>query len=524
MDLPALQEALGSNEALDHLARALDAMGSDRHVRGVWLRLRHTQGSPALLQEVAAALVRLKASGRRVLAALDEAEDGDLLLAAQADRITCSPAGTVDGRGVAIRGVYLADALARLGVRVEVLAAGAFKSAADPLARATPSPAHREAMEGLVADLQAQWTSSVAQGRGLPEDRIRVALDRAPLSPQEALEAGLVDEVTWPDQDAERWPERLGFRPRPIDFPAWNRRWILDRAWRRALGDVRPIAVVRLGGPVVYRAPSVNARPCIAADRVIPLLDRLAQDRRVRGVLLVVDSGGGGVGPSEALHRAVTRLRERRPVVALLRGTAASGAYALSLPARTVAAPGTLTGSIGVLLVRPLVAGALRRLGIHATTWRGAPHADLDDPARPLTDPERARLEAMVQRFYTTFVERVAQARHLALADVEAVAQGRVWTGRQALDRGLVDRLGGFPEAFADLCEAAGLPSGRRPEPRWDLAPGRPSTLRRLAGRILPVPALLGDLTRWTALPLAAWVLREAGRPLARAPFDLEGE
>ena len=533
MDLPALQEALGPGDALDLLAAALDAMAVDPRVRAIRLHLRRTHGGLARLQDATAALLRFRATGRRVLADLDEAEDADLLLAATADRVAISPAGTLDARGLALRGVYLADALARLGVEVEVIAAGAFKSAGEPLARSAPSPAHREATDALVADLQDQWTAAVAAGRNMDPAALRAALARAPLSPREALEAGLVDEVAWPDEVKERLPEVLGFRPRAISFPAWSRGWRLDRAWRRANGAARPVAVVRLQGPITHRGPPGGSRRAIEADRVIPLLERLREDDSVRGVLLVVDSGGGGVGPSEALWDAVGRLREKRPVVALFRGTAASGAYALSLPAWIVAAPGTLTGSIGVLLVRPLVAGALSRLGLHTATWRGAPHADLDDPARPLSGPERARLEAMVSRAYATFLERVAEGRHMDLPAVEAVAGGRVWTGRQALAAGLVDRLGGFREAWADLCERVRVPPGDVPEPRFDLAPGRPPPLRRWLARVLPAPGLVADLAplgallaRWTALPAAQVALAALAHgpraPLAVAPFDVE--
>ncbi|MFH1468864.1 MAG: S49 family peptidase, partial [Pseudomonadota bacterium] len=255
---------------------------------------------------------------------------------------------------------------------------------------------------------------------------------------------------------------------------------------RRLAGSGAPVAVLRLRGAVVSRAPEHGGRDVIAADRVVPLLDRLREDDGVRGVLLCVDSPGGSALASERLARAVERLQAEKPVVALFQGVAASGGYYLAVPAGVLyAQPGTVTGSIGVVGVQVRMMPALGRIGVHATALSTTPGSDLDQGLRAMSRPERARIEGQIHRFYDLFLQRVTAGRRRPRRAIEPVAGGRVWSGRAALRHGLVDRLGTFHDALHHLYSLVGLLPRPGFEPRLDLGRAEPGLLPRLARSLL---------------------------------------
>jgi protease-4 len=270
------------------------------------------------------------------------------------------------------------------------------------------------------------------------------------------------------------------------------------------------VAVLRLRGAVVERAPEHQTRDLIAADSVVPLLDRLRQDDDVRGVLLCVDSPGGSALASERIARAVERLQGEKPVVALLQGVAASGGYYLAVPAGVLyAQPGTVTGSIGVIGVQVRVLPALARWGVHATALHTTPGSDLDLGLRAMTRSERARVEAQIDRTYGLFLRRVGAGRRRPLRAVEPLAGGRVWSGRAALRHGLLDRLGTYHDALAHLYGLVGLRLRPGFEPRLDFGRPEPGLLPRL------IRALLGGamLRAWPGLGLLARLVEEVEPP-----------
>ncbi len=477
------------------LLQALTWLRDDPMIRAVRIELDGARGSWAALQSVHAGLRRLVDAGKPVYAQLRSGGNAELFLASAATRVFMFPVGELHAAGLATRMIFLGDALARLGVEVELFTAGAFKSAGEPLTRSCPSAENRQAMQSLLDDLQDQLVQAIATGRGLEAGLVRQALAEAPLSAERAVELGLVDELAYDDQIGARIEALLDFEPRTSSASGWWRLLRIRNLWHRVAGAGTPVAVVRLAGPVVDRGPEGGGREVIAADRVVPLLDSLRDSDAVRGVLITVDSGGGSVLASERIWRAVQRLQEAKPVVALFQGVAASGGYYLAAPARSIyVQPGTITGSIGVIGARIMPGRVLERLGIHGATLRTAPSADLPLGSRAMTAPERRRMEASIARYYKLFLRRVSGGRRLPVRLVEPHAQGRVWSGRAAKEHGLVDRLGTFDDALRRVYEHLSLRPGRWVLPRWDLSNAAQSPARRVL-QALMADASVGDPT-----------------------------
>lgn len=498
---PVVHLSLGSERTLSSLeeTRQLDllhTLANDRQVRAVVLDLRELNRGWASLQDLRAALVTLRESGTVVVAHLDTLTTRELYLASALDRLWLTPVGEVFLQGIAAHLNFYGDALASVGVVVDLEAAGTYKSFGEPYTRAFPTRANREQTQAVVCGLQDQVLARIAEGRGLEAEDLNGLFAASPLSAESALEAGLVDALLYADEAETALEELLGEEPRTLSAGRYAR---LAR-WSRALfqqGKTQGrVAVVHLEGPVVESDKSQSAA-AIASERVVPALDALREDAAVSAVVLAVNSPGGSALASDLIARAVRRLGEEKPVVAAFGNVSASGGYYLSAPAaEVVARPGTLTGSIGVVGGKVAIGPALERLGVHQERVGSAPETGLFHPWRPLTPDQRGRFRAMLARTYARFLQVVSAGRRLPLEAVEAVAEGRVWTGAQAKEVGLVDHLGDLKVAVHRAGRLADLPP---PEQRLVHIRFPPSRTRRLR-------ALLGAQVNDTPVASADWV------------------
>ncbi len=515
------------------LVQALAWLRDDPQIVAVRVELDGARGSWAQLQAVHAGLRRIVDAGKPVYAQVRNAGNAELYLASAASHVFMLPIAELQAAGLATRMAFLGDALAKLGVEVELFTAGAFKSAGEPYTRSSPSAENRQAMQALLDDLQDQLVQAVATGRELEPEVVREAMASVPVSAERALELGLVDELAYDDQIPDRIEELLELEPRSSGAAGWWRWLRIRNFWHRVAGSGTPVAVLRLEGPVVDRKPDASGRAVIAADRVVPLLDSLRSADSVRGVLITVDSGGGSVLASERIWRAVQRLQEAKPVVALFQGVAASGGYYLAVPARNIyVQPGTITGSIGVIGMRLLPGAVLGRLGVHAATLRTEPASDLAMAGRAMRPAERARLERSIARYYELFLRRVAGGRRRPVRAIEPFAQGRVWTGRAAREHGLVDRLGTYHDALRRLYKHLGLRPGRWTLPRWEISTAAQTPSQRVLQALMadavasePVMGRLRRLASALRVPAALDPLLEQhaqGRvePLAMLEWD----
>lgn len=521
-----IEPVRGAEEA-EHLLAALRRAASDPCVEAIVFRIDGPLGGWAANQDLRAAIRALAAAGKATYAFVEQPGNAAMWIAGACDRIFAVPTGELHLVGVGAELTFFGTALERLGVRPDFEAAGAYKSFGEPFTRSFASPENLEAIEALVDDLHGQLVRDLAADRRIPETTVQALLDRAPLSAEEAVVAKLVDELLYADQ-LDRWiEEHHGERAKRVPFAQWASRAAVA-AWIDGLGEPGgAVAVLHLDGPIVM--DDKTARVAVRARTVAPMLAELRKDARVAAVVLHVNSQGGSALASDLIWREVEQLRRAKPVVASFHDVAASGGYYLAAPAvEILARPATLTGSIGVFGGKLVLGDGLRRLGVNHQPVLAGANATLFSPSRRFTDAQRARFRGMLQRFYDGFVERVASGRRVPEEAIEPHCRGRVWTGRMAGERGLVDRLGTLEDAVARARVLAGLPSTAR---RRDLSgqPHRPMLARwaqearrhavpqlaRASGAIAWAERLVGGAE---AVELLA---AHEGEPMAMLPFEI---
>jgi protease-4 len=504
---------------LELLAR-LDEATREPSTRAVVVSLGATDHGWARWREIRGRISALELSGRQVIVHLTEAAGtGALYAASAASSVQMHPAGVLDLARPAVQSAHFAGLLDSVGVEVDVVRSGPYKTAGEAFTEREPSEAEREQQLALLRTVQSDLVTGIAAGRGLPEDRVLALLTDGPLSAEEAVTAGLVDGLAWPDELEARASVSLGHRAHLVQP---NR----ARPPRTGWEPPTAIAIVHIEGTIVSGLTPPAAGGLQAGGRrtgsetVVRQLQRAAEDPSVRAVVLRVDSPGGSTFASEEIWRAVKLLREQgTPVVASLGNQATSGGYYAACAADAIwAEPTTVTGSIGVIHVSASAEQLLERLGVHITTLREGPGWDPPSPVRARDAAELTRTAALVEASYRTFVARVADARKLDPTVVDGLARGRVWSGADARARGLVDHHGGLVEAVAHARALAGIPA-RTPidvitldrDPRWSeiLVPDLARLRFLSASGGLPDPA-----TAALATLLTSAITHHAGGPI----------
>jgi protease-4 len=462
-------------EAVSALHRAAD----DPRVAGLIARVELPAAAAGPVQELREAVAAFTAVKPSV--AWAETYPGTLsyYLASAFGEVWMQPAGTVGLIGFATNALFLRDALDKAGIEAQFVARGEYKSAINLFTQDHYTDAHREADTRLLESLRAQVWQAIADSRNIGADALDGLADHAPLLRDTAVESGLIDRVGFRDEAYARIAELVGAKgisPESGDADGDDGppRLYLSR-YARATGPGGParpsipgrgpkstIAVVTVAGAIVSgrggsRLPfgSSNA----GGDTIAAALREAAHDDSVSAIVLRVDSPGGSVSASETIWREVKKARERgKPVVASMGAVAASGGYYVSMGADAIVAnPGTITGSIGVLTGKLVARDLKERLGVGSDAVRTNANADAWSVNAPFTPEQHAQVEAEADLVYDDFVLRVAQGRHLSVEAVEAVARGRIWTGTDALDHGLVDELGGLRAAVRRAKVLAGL-------------------------------------------------------------------
>jgi len=455
-----LLRGLGGSLGLLEVLQTLGAAAQDPDVRGVLVELESELGGWSRRQSLRRALVALRRAGKPVVAYAETLETGNLFLASAASKLWVAPGGCVHLTGLRVEGLFLRGLLDRLDVEADVVRVGSHKSAAESFTRASMSPEQREELERLLDDLFGELVAAVAEGRGLASERVRELIDEGLFSAKAAQAAGLVDGTLYPDELEKAVKEVAAAEAeRLVEAPAYFAGRVADRGWLPLLREPPHLAYVVAQG-AIRRGRGPRG---IATETLRPLLLRVREDERVRGVVLRLDSPGGDALASDLLWRELSLLARKKPVVVSMGDVAASGGYYLAMAACSVLAEaGTLTGSIGVVGGKVNLSGLYQRLGVgHEAIERGA-RAGLFSEARAFTPGERSALRAEMESVYGTFVARVAEGRRLAPEAVERVAQGRIWSGARAQGLGLVDSLGGPLEALGEVARRAGLGAGER--------------------------------------------------------------
>jgi protease-4 len=445
-------------------------------------------------------------------------------LASAFGEVWMQSSGTVGLVGFATNAVFLRDALNKAGIEAQFVARGEYKSAANRFTQDRYTDAHREADTCWLQSLHAQVWQAVAESRKISPDVVDELADRAPLLRDDAVASGLVDRIGFRDQAYARIAELVGAEgitpgTGDADFDENAPPRLYLARYARASGP-RPtpplppipgrkpkpkVAIVTVSGPIVNGRGGPRVLPFgpsgVGGDTIAAALLEAAADHSVSAIVLRVDSRGGTLSASETIWRAVRKARERgKPVVASMGAVAASGGYYVSMGADAIVAnPGTMTGSIGVVTGKLVARNLKERLGIGSDAVRTNANADAWSINAPFTPEQQAWVEAEADLFYTDFVQRVAEGRKLSNEAVEAVARGRIWSGADALERGLVDELGGLRTAVRRAKILAGLDEDTEvrivsypSSSLWEFVRPRPSSQPAAVSLPDAVAALLG--------------------------------
>ena len=435
--------------SLETIRERLRRISADGRLRGVVLRVRNLGAGWAALEELRRELAAFKERGGRVVAYLMEADSRSYYLACAADEILATPLTTIDVIGLRAQVNFLRDALNRVGLEAEVVAVSPYKSAGEPFVRPDFSEESREQAERILDRRYEELIGAIARARKITAEEARASVDRAPYDPPEALTLGLLDGVCYEDE----LPGQLGAEGgRLVEWGMAHKS--LRVPYRRSLR--RRIGVVSLSGAIVrgknrkipVPLPIVGGEQA-GSESVVAALRLAESNRRVAAILFHVESPGGDSLASDLIWREVERIRAKKPVVVLMGNVAASGGYYVSAAANhVVARRNTITGSIGVLSIRPIAENLYEKLGVNPVALERGARAGLLDLSRRPTPDELGILEGQIAFIYDEFKDRVSRGRSMEASDLEGVAAGRVWTGAEARELGLVDEIGGFREAL----------------------------------------------------------------------------
>jgi protease-4 len=498
-------------DLLDGLKRA----ASDDRVRALVVKVGGSRIGLAKVQELRDAVLAFRQSGKLAVAWSESFGDfvrGNVpyYLATGFDRVYLQPSGTLGLTGVAVEQVFLHDALERLGIDFQSAKRHEYKSAADQLTETGFSPPAREAAARLAESLTEQLAAAIAAGRGLTVEHSRALLARGPFLAQQALSERLVDGLLYRDEVYEQVRKEAGADATLLYLQRYRRTHSLSDLPRRLGSGVRELTP---GQPerfvaMIYAHCAIRSGRSgrggpggggMGSDTVAAALRAAAADEGARAVVLRVNSPGGSATASDVIWREVVRVRAAgKPVVVSMGDVAASGGYFISAPADVIVAqPATITGSIGVILGKPVLQELFERVGVSTDLVAdGAANATMFSSSRPFSDADWSRINEWLDAIYADFTEKVASGRRMDVGRVHELARGRVWTGADAVANGLADQTGGMREAIAVARLRAGLPDDApvRSYPRFgpldQLRPAESSESRPAAAGSLGAGAL----------------------------------
>lgn len=454
------QTALGLNDILSSIQKAAE----NEYIKGIYLEAGGIMASPASTEEIRNALMRFKQAGKFIVAYGDNYTESDYYICSVADKVILNPQGMVDWHGLASQTIYFKDLLAQLGVEMEVFKVGTYKSAVEPYTSMEMSDENREQITAYITSIWDNMVEEVSLSRGISAKQLNEYADRyiAFEGAEASLAAGLVDTLLYMDGTKAYLKEKMEIEED-------------DRLSVLSLDEVKNIqknvpldksgniiAMYYAEGQIVdVPSTGMSTTPEIVGEKVSMDLRKLRDDETVKAVILRVNSPGGSAFASEQIWNEVVKLKEKKPVIVSMGDYAASGGYYISCAADTIIAqPNTITGSIGIFGMFPNPHKLINdKLKLNVETVKTNKLADFGSMNRPFNADERAIMQRYINQGYATFVKRCADGRGMSTSEIEAIAQGRVWTGEMALERGLVDLLGDIETAKEIAAQKAGIDS-----------------------------------------------------------------
>lgn len=441
---------------LNDLLSRIKAAETDKNIKGIYLNVSNVNTGFATMRALREALLEFKSSDKFIVSYSDIMTQKGYYINSVADQMYLHPQGVLDFRGLATSVVFFKDALDKLGVDMQILKVGTYKSAVEPFMMNSMSAENEEQVSAYLHSIYDHFLTDIAEADRLSKDSLKNIADGYQVQePDDAKRLGMVDDLLYKDEVLAKLKEKLGLAEKK-DIPVVS---ILDyssQASKGAAGGDR-VAVLYAYGSIV---DGEGTKGQIGGDNISRELRELREDDRVKAVVMRVNSPGGSALASESIWREVKLTQEVKPIVVSMGDYAASGGYYIAAAADSIFAdPTTLTGSIGVFGMIPNFQNLFNdKLGIHFDAVKTSKFADMDvDMDRPLSEEEKAIIQSGVDRIYKVFMQRVAAGRKMEIAEVDSIGQGRVWTGAQAVELNLVDRVASLEDAVGAAAQMANL-------------------------------------------------------------------
>jgi len=447
--------------ALTDIVMQIDEYSRRNDVAGLMIKLGSLEGGLPKYQEIRRALIRFRETGKKVYVYMNDAGNGSYYLASAADKAFLHPAGSLWLTGAASQLIYVKSLLQKLGINAEYVHIGEYKTAGDPLTRDSASTAELEQLNAYFDTFYDEFTGAIATGRDLLQDKVETLIDSGPYSASGAIDAGLIDSLLYEDEMKE-YIESSDTSPKLIaekkfrSEVQWNYDW-------DSMAE-KKIAVVYAVGPIVPGKSSQSpftGQMTMGSETIARAIKKAREDEQVKAIILRVDSPGGSALASDIIWREVKRSTEgddAKPVLVSMSDVAASGGYYISMAADTILAnQGTVTGSIGVLAGTVDISELLETVGVNTQVIKRGENADFLSPTREMTEKEREKLYNVISEIYDTFISKASDGRGIPVDSVDQLGRGRIYSGSDALSKGLVDELGGLYEAVAIAKDLAGI-------------------------------------------------------------------
>ena len=447
--------------SLDDITSAIKKAKENEDIKGIYLLAGTLEAQPASVEAIRDALADFKESGKFIIAYADTYNQLEYYIASLADKVLLNPKGVLDWHGLAGMNIFYKDLMDKLGIEMQIFKVGTFKSAVEPYMLSEMSDANREQTAAYIGSIWQKFSDEVATSRNLSKDALNQIAEEGAMfkTGEELMAAGLVDSLIYKNDMRVYLNRYMGLEEdkKVSAYSVSDMRGVKRNTPRDRSGNIvavyYAVGDIDGGGSVL---PTTDEG--INSEKVIKDLRKLKDDDDVKAVVLRVNSPGGSAYGSEQIWYAISQLKEKKPVIVSMGDFAASGGYYISCNADTIVAePTTLTGSIGIFGMVPNFQAVTKKIGVNIDIEKTNSLADMGSGFRPMTETEKALMQKMVEQGYDLFTTRCAEGRGMTQEQIDAIGQGRVWTGTMALERGLVDILGGLDDAIEIAVKKAGI-------------------------------------------------------------------
>lgn len=441
---------------LDDIISSIKKAKENDKIKGIYINAGAFSASNASLKEIRDHLIDFKESGKFIVAYSDVYTQGCYYLSSVADKLIMNPEGHLDLHGLSASPTFYKGLLDKIGIEMQIFKVGTFKSAVEPFMLNKMSDANREQVSSYIGDMWSTITSEISASRNISVEKLNVITDSLALfkKSEVCVQDGLVDTLMYETGVREYLKTLLTGVEKAKDVRLASVKDMTTVSFENKSKSKDIIAVLYAEGSITDGSGTDG----ITSKRFVKELEKLKDNDKIKAVVFRVNSPGGSAYASEQIWKAVTDLKEKKPVVVSMGDYAASGGYYISCNAsKIIAQPNTLTGSIGIFGMFPNVEGLTKKVGLTFDNVKTNAHADFGDMTRPMRDDEKAILQNYIERGYDLFLTRCSDGRGIAKNSLDSIAQGRVWTGNQAVKIGLVDELGGIDKAIEEAAKLANL-------------------------------------------------------------------